>query len=935
MARKNRHNRRNRENEIGNRSFEKLETRSMMAVTASFAPGAGVLSVHGDGLDNTIEVSRNAAGQILVNGGAVNIIGGTPTVANTRHFSVFGLGGNDQIQVNEANGALPRAYLYGGGGHDQLIGGSGNDHLFGQGGNDVLQGRGGNDFLFGGAHNDTLLGGDADDQVFGEGGDDETVWNPGDDTDLVEGGNGVDLVRVEGGNGDEQFTVTANGTRVRFDRLNPAPFALDIGTSENLLTNMNGGNDSFSATGNLAALIKIRVDGGSGNDTILGGNGADLLTGGIGNDLVDGNQGNDEVALDDGDDTFQWDPGDGSDLVSGGNGTDRMVFNGSNGSEILAASASARSMIFTRNLGNIVLTTSGLEKINANAFGGTDQITVNDLAGTGITEFIADLSGFGGAGSGDQSADTLIVNGSAANDIVSVAGAGSSVSVTGLSSLVTAIGTEGALDSLVVNGLDGTDGLSAAGLQAGAIKLLLDGGAANDTLIGSLGNDILLGGDGEDFVDGLQGDDVAFLGSGNDVFQWEPGNGNDTIEGQDGTDLVRFFGSNGNENISIFANGSRDIVFRDIANVTLDLGDTERLEIRTLGGNDNVNVGSLTGTPLVNVEIDLRGSNGSADNLADTVTVNGTQADDVFGATGDEGGVNVFGLHAAVNVFHVDPKLDQLTINGLGGNDTLDATSLEASATSLVMNGGLGNDVLIGGEGDDLINGGDGFDLALMGAGDDEFVWNPGDDNDVLEGQAGFDSMLFNGANVSENIGISPNGERVRFTRNVASIVMDLNDVEGVTFNALGGADLIVIDDVSGTDLTEINLNLAAAGGAGDLQADTVVFNGTSTDDVMFVSGSNGAANVLGLAAVLNVSGAEASSDRLILNGLAGDDVIDASGLEATAIGLQIDGGDDDDVLIGGDGADTIFGGNGDDVLLGGAGLDVLDGGPGDDIEIQ
>ena len=83
------------------------------------------------------------------------------------------------------------------------------------------------------------------------------IWNPGDDTDLNEGGDDTDTVEVNGGNGAEQFTTTANGTRVRFDRLNPAPFSIDIGTSENLVLNANGGDDSFSATGNLAALIKI------------------------------------------------------------------------------------------------------------------------------------------------------------------------------------------------------------------------------------------------------------------------------------------------------------------------------------------------------------------------------------------------------------------------------------------------------------------------------------------------------------------------------------------------------------------------------------------------------------------------------------------------------------------------------------------------------
>ena len=142
--------------------------------------------------------------------------------------------------------------------------------LFGQTGNDTLLGKGGFDFLFGGAGNDVLTGGDDDDQVFGESGNDRMIWNPGDDTDLFEGGADNDTAEVNGGNGAEAFTVTANGARVRFDRVNPAPFSIDIGTTENLVVNMNGGDDSFSATGNLAALIKITVDGGAGNDTILG-----------------------------------------------------------------------------------------------------------------------------------------------------------------------------------------------------------------------------------------------------------------------------------------------------------------------------------------------------------------------------------------------------------------------------------------------------------------------------------------------------------------------------------------------------------------------------------------------------------------------------------------------------------------------------------------
>ena len=145
-----------------------LDERLVPAVTATFLSSPGILTVMGDGRDNTITVSRDAAGQILVNGGAVHVRGGTPTVANTSLIQVFGQNGDDTISLNEANGALPAAFLFGGAGNDTLTGGSGNDLLFGQTGNDTLLGKGGNDLLFGGSENDTLTVGSGADQVFGQ-----------------------------------------------------------------------------------------------------------------------------------------------------------------------------------------------------------------------------------------------------------------------------------------------------------------------------------------------------------------------------------------------------------------------------------------------------------------------------------------------------------------------------------------------------------------------------------------------------------------------------------------------------------------------------------------------------------------------------------------------------------------------------------------------
>jgi Ca2+-binding RTX toxin-like protein len=908
-----------------------------MAIRANFAAKAGVLSVFGDTPDDDIVLSRDAAGTILVNTGAVPVLGGTPTVANTTLIQVFAQGGNDTVALDETNGALPRANLFGGAGNDTLIGGSSADLLFGQGDNDTLFGKGGTDLLFGGDGNDILTGGDGDDQMFGEAGDDRIIWNPGDDTDLAEGGDGTDTVEVNGGNGAEVFTATANGTRVRFDRLDPAPFSIDIGTTEKLVLNMNGGDDSFSATGNLAALIGVTVDGGTGNDTILGSNGADTLLGGDGNDFIDGQQGNDTAFLGAGDDVFQWDPGDGSDVVEGQDGTDRMLFNGSAGSEIFEASANGGRVLFTRNVGNIVMDVNDVETIDVNALGGVDTTTVNDLSGTDVTEVNVNLAGTIGGTSGDGSADTVIVNGTNGADIVDVVGAGTSVSVLGLAARTNVTNSEGADDSLVIKGLGGDDGITATTLPAGVVKLTIDGGTGDDTILGSQGADTLLGGDGNDFVFGDNGNDLAMLGAGDDVFQWNPGDGNDTIEGQDGTDTMLFFGANINENINISANGGRALFFRDIANVTMDLDDVEHIGFRALGGVDNIVVGDLSGTDVTEVNIDLRGPNGSGDGAADTIAVNATQGDDVFGVAGDAGGVSFFGLQATVNVLFPEVANDRLTLNGLAGDDVINATGLEAEGIQLTMNGGLGEDILLGSQGDDLINGGDGDDTALMGAGDDVFVWNPGDDNDTVEGQDGVDTLLFNGANIAENIDISANGGRALFTRNIANVTMDLNDVEHIDFNALGGADNIVVNDLSGTDVTEVNINLAGTlgGSAGDNQPDTITINATNGDDVIQIVGDANGVTILGLATTVNISGFDAANDRIIINGLAGDDVIEASGLAAGSIQLTANGGNGDDILIGGDGNDTLNGEAGDDVLLGGPGTDVLDGGPGNNVVIQ
>jgi Ca2+-binding RTX toxin-like protein len=896
-----------------------------MAITALFSSTRGTLSVIDDSLDNTIVTSRDAAGRILVNGGAVPVVGGTPTVANTSLLQVFGTNGNDSISVNEANGAMPAAQLFGGNGNDTLTGGSGNDLLFGQAGNDTLLGKGGDDLLFGGAGDDTLTGGAGNDQVFGEAGNDRMIWNPGDGSDLFEGGDGTDTAEVNGGNGSETFTITANGSRVRLDRVTPAPFFLDIGTTENLVINANGGDDVITAGNGLAALIQLTIDGGAGNDTITGGDGNDRLLGGDGNDLITGGRGADTAQLGAGDDTFVWNPGDGSDTVDGGDGTDTLQFNGSNVAEKMDLSANGSRARLTRDVAAITMDIGTMEHVNIVALGGADNIAVHDLTHTGITQVAIDLSGTPGSGNGDGAADQVTVEGTGGNDHIQVSGSGASLAVTGLAANVNLTGAE-STDTLSVSGGAGNDTITAAGVPSTSAHLVLDGGAGNDTIAGGDGADTLIGGDGNDMVTGGRGNDTALLGDGNDSFVWNPGDGSDVVEGGAGTDTLTFNGANIAENIDISANGTRVRMSRDVGAVVMDLNGVEHIQLNALGGADHVTVNDLTGTGTTQVAIDLGATPGSpgGDGAADNVTVNATGADDTISVVNSGGSLMVKGLAAQLTIANAECT-DTLTLNGGAGNDSIDASAIAAGKVKLAINGGDGNDSIRGSAGDDVVSGGRGNDMALLGAGNDTFVWNPGDGSDIVEGQAGTDTLQFNGANIAEQIDISANGSRARLTRDVAAITMDLGGIEDINLATLGGADNITVGDLSTTAVRQVNVDLGNDGAA-----DTVTINATNASDVITLTNNNGVVTVSGLAETVTIANFDAN-DRVVINGLGGDDVVSASGL-GNSIHLTANGGDGDDVLIGSAGNDILTGGSGDDVLIGGGGQDVLDGGTGSNI---
>jgi hypothetical protein len=244
-------------------------------------------------------------------------------------------------------------------------------------------------------------------------------------------------------------------------------------------------------------------------------------------------------------------------------------------------------------------------------------------------------------------------------------------------------------------------------------------------------------------------------------------------------------------------------------------------------------------------------------------------------AIGSRGGADLVRIDESNGVFTDEIST---TIDGSGGSDTLV--------------GGTGTERLLGGGGKDSVDGNGGNDRAFMGAGSDLFVWDPGDGSDVVEGQDGSDTMLFNGADVGERVDLSANGARLTFSRDLGNITMDTAGLERVDFTALGGADLVTVNDLTGTDVLSVNVDLAGTlGGSGDDgQSDSVIVNGTNGEDSITASADGGGVKVSGLVTTIGVVHSDAVDDRLEINTLEGRDIVIFELVVADVIQLFVDG---------------------------------------------
>ena len=445
--------------------------------------------------------------------------------------------------------------------------------------------------------------------------------------------------------------------------------------------------------------------------------------------------------------------------------------------------------------------------------------------------------------------DVLVASGSGSGDVFDISPVLGRVRVARSADTLDA----GTTEVVSVSGLGGDDHITGVAGLAALVTLDLSGGAGTDTLTGGDGADVLGGGPGNDIVHG---------GVGNDFILWTTGDGADTVNGQDGSDTFAADGSAGVDAFSVLPNGGRFALVGPSAALN-DVGSTERLEVRGLGGNDT-----------------FTGAVGMAPTGLTAIEVDGGPGNDAL-AGSDLGE----------------------TLRGGDGNDTVDPNR--------------GNDSAFLGNGSDTVqwDPGDGNDTVEGDAGTDRLLFNGSNASENVDFSAVGKKLRFfrDVANVTMTLG---GLERADYNALGAADTVVVNDlsatpVKAVYANLAAGAgggdsaiDQVRVMGTAGTDTAVVSPSAGGVSVTGLSAAVHVTTAESASDDV----------NVLGLAGIdkLSATSGLMSLIGVLLNGGAGAD--------------KITGGDGPDMLLGDTENDTILGGGGTDLITGGLGADSLNG---------
>lgn len=535
------------------------------------------------------------------------------------------------------------------------------------------------------------------------------------------------------------------------------------------------------------------LNGTSLGDQINGGDGADVLRGLGGADTLNGGAGADR---------FFWTAGDGADRIEGGADTDTAFVSGSR----LLVSAAAGHALVTQGAEKVDL--HGVEVLNLQGVLVDSEVNIGDLSATEVRQVVVQLTSQVGE-------SRISIDGAAAADVISaqvLSGGGLRVfdTVNGVVQ-TTVISNLEASDTVAINGGGGNDTMSvtaAAGVTS-PIPIVLRGGAGNDSFTGSAGVDWLLGDDGDDQFVGGGGADAINGGAGNDT---------QLIGGTEAGDVIEL--------------SNRDGEVRETVNgVTSFASGVETLNIRPLGQGDTVRIGSLAGTAVKTVNVDLSGARGGQDGAADTVILPPSFEQDV------------------------SAFLSTVTLKWAPDNSSMQAVYSAGSFSQTINVTGLGSS-----------------DVVKLGGGSHHNTFHLSDfpkHQLTVEGGSPIDSFHVKGTAGGDAIDIVRAMDRVDVAMAGAG-PLNLNSVENIYIDGGAGADKFHIDNraIQAGNFPSINLSLGDEFSNGDGVADIVTIDYLSRPgSVLFGTDSPTNHGTLALQSVEGVSAQGLDAlDRFVVN---------------------------------------------------------------------
>ncbi len=733
------------------------------------------------------------------------------------------------------------------------------ENLIGSSGDDVISGDGEDNFLAGGPGEDTLRGAGGDDWLDGGGGEDMLDGGAdrnGDTASYMLSGGGVS---IDLGTRDSEGYALGIGGAARGDRLRDIEHL--VGSLEN--------NDVLTGDADANSL-----SGEGGNDSLSGAGADDVLKGGVGADVLDGGA-----------------------HASMGDTADY----GASGASVTV------NLGATQDAGGYVTGRGG------HAAGDTLRNTEN-LTGSPHPDVLTGNAD-GNLLRGGDGDDTL--NGGAGGDtLIGAAGSGDSANyqdsdagvVVDLSAVVT---DSSSSDNGYVVGIGGhAEGDRLQGIE----NLMGSDVAAGDTLTGDAGDNSLHGGGGDDVLEGKAGADMLDGGAGMDTADYAGSNAGVMVSLDTGIGVGGH--AEGDE-----LEGIENLKGSDV-NDTLT-GNTGDNFLDGADGDDYLNGGAGGDSLVGGANTDFGDTVDYSDSDVGVVVVLGFMA-----SGGDAEGDSLHGIENLIGSPRNDVVVGDSQANRLAGllgadriwgGDGMDTADYGASSAGVVIDLGAKNAVgvvtgrgghaqgdelkdienLVGSRHADTLAGDSVLSTLLGGDGDDTLIGTAG--RDSLIGGGGSDTVDYSAADAGVTIALG------------ALVVDPGRDDDGYAVGRGGHADgdrLKGIENIVGSihddRLTGNSATNILLGGSG---ADTLA-GGEGSDDFI---GGNGVDTVTyheavaGLTIDLTISGTEGY----------------ASGTGGQALGDRFKGIEN---LIAGSGADVLFGDAEDNLLIGGLGADILDG---------